>query len=93
MNGYDYQECKKTLFTEEGMKDYIKVRDAVKVLLAGPGAFSHTGLMEKLSGIDAWFVQAACEYMIEQGELVCLRGKETAWMQFYVFASPKVHNR
>lgn len=87
---YVYSEQKPNLFTEDGMKHYIAVRDEVNRLLEENGAFTYTAI--KTSG-DSWLTQAALDYMIEQGELVMLRGPKEAWMQFWVYATPKTHNR
>ena len=87
---YDYEIEKRKLFTEDGLKEYTKMRDQIKRILDDTGAFAFYGL--KNTG-DAWFTQACLDYMIQQGELVCLRGEQSAWLQFQVYATPKVHNR
>ena len=78
---YEYATERRKIFTEEGNKDYIKVRDEVKSLLKECGAFAFYGL----KGVsDSWFNQGCLDYMVEQDELVCLRDANKAWMQFQV---------
>ena len=88
---YKYSIERSKIFTEKGLKDYQRVRDKVLIILKETGAFAFYGL--KNVGVDWWFTQTCLDYMIEQGELICLRDEIKAWMQFQIYASPKTHNR
>jgi hypothetical protein len=63
---YDYQTERPKLFTEEGMRILIHVRDAAKKLLAESGAFKAGKVFA--SG-DGWTSHAALDYLVEIGEI------------------------
>lgn len=83
---YDYQKERPSLFTEEGVKMLLKVRDRVAYLLGVAGAARHAEIMHQICG-DTYMQLACLDYLVEQKELVKLRAD--GWAQFQVYASPK----
>lgn len=83
---YNYKEQRSELFTEEGVKSIIKVRDKVEHLLRTAGAFRG----DTIGG--SWDELLVLDYLVELGELVKLRDPETCWAQFQVYSTPQLHN-
>ena len=64
---YKYEEEKKELFTDEGQRRFLKVRDGVKGLLKKTGAFQMIFAIRFDS--SSWFSLACIDRMVEIGEL------------------------
>ena len=65
--GYEYDEQKVLLFSDEGSALFIKVRDIALSLIKKSGAFQ----MHKIfGGGDVWFYMACIDRMIELGDIV-----------------------
>jgi len=64
---YDYQTQKKELFTPQGVKVLMEVRDKAKELLRVAGAFQSS---KAFTAGDTWDSMAALDWMVEQGELL-----------------------
>lgn len=63
---YDYEKLKADLFTDEGQRFFLKVRDYVKKLLLQAGAFR----AEKVLALgDNWKVLACLDRMVELKEI------------------------
>lgn len=89
---YQYTAERSKLFTEEGQRDFLKVRDAAKALLEEAGAFRQMELLTRASlGGDSWFQIACVDRLVELGEIVEL--PRNCWTQYKVYSSPEVHNR
>ena len=82
---YEYESLKPMLFTENGQKDFLKVRDKVNSLIKTAGAFRMAE-----AGIASWPDMAAVDRLVELGELV--EFKRDCWGQFRVFTTPQTHN-
>ena len=84
---YNYHEEKKNLFTEDGMKTYIEIRDNFYKLLKQSGAVR---LQEAIQpAIGSSFTMIACiDYMVEQGEIAEVTSANT-FTQHRVFVSKK----
>jgi hypothetical protein len=82
---YEYTTERAFLFTENGVKTLLKVRDKVKYHLEKSGAFR----LEE-ARIRSWEEIACIDYMVELGELV--EFERECWGQYRVFTSPQVHN-
>lgn len=64
---YEYEIEKQKLFTDEGQRDFLKVRDKVFGLLDESGAFS----IDKIFDVgDSWFYIACIDRMAELREIV-----------------------
>lgn len=81
---YDYQTELPRIFTEDGVKKLIEIRDAVNKLLKLTGAFRYDYL--HISG-DSWFTLACVDYLVETKELVRLQGTENYWTQYQVYTA------
>ena len=65
---YEYQKEREKLFTEDGLKLLLKIRDKVKELLTEAGAFT----MEKAisgQGGSSWMCLACIDYLVEKEEI------------------------
>lgn len=78
--GYVYEHEKADLFTDEGQKVFLRVRDRAHYLLREAGAFRVDALM-KVGGFGSSFLFLACvDRLVELGEITCL-GPEGRWAQ------------
>jgi len=66
---YNYQKERPKLFTENGLKLLIQVRDNALDLLNEAGAFRADKVWKNCSG-DSWMLLAALDYLVEKGEIV-----------------------
>ena len=65
---YNYNNEKSKIFTEEGQREFLKVRDRTQKLLAEAGAFTMSSAIEDLYG-DSWLMMAYIDRLIELGEI------------------------
>ena len=65
---YEYKAERQKLFTDEGQRDFLKVRDNVKRLLAIAGAVRMQEATNATAG-DSWFRLACVDRLVELGEL------------------------
>jgi hypothetical protein len=65
---YKYEDEKKRLFTEDGVKTIIFVRDQAKALVKIAGCFTAEKLLEKCAG-DSFTILAVLDFLVEIGEL------------------------
>lgn len=72
---YHYQTERPKLFTEDGMRIVMEVRDKAISLLSTAGAFKSSKAMA--SG-DGWTSLAALDYLVERGEIRRVTGPNTA---------------
>lgn len=66
---YDYQTQKSVIFTEDGSRKFLKVRDNVNRLLGQSGAVR---MLEAISGVggNSWDMLAYVDRMVELGEIL-----------------------
>jgi hypothetical protein len=88
---YCYETEKPRIFTEDGSRDFLKMRDAAHELLEIAGAFRQQEVIHR-SGVtgDSWLTIAYVDRLVELGEIVEL--KRDCWGQYKVYTSPKAHN-
>ena len=86
---YNYQTERARLFTEEGQRDFLKVRDEAKRLLKIAGAFRQMEVLDVISG-DSWFQIACVDRLVELGEIVEI--PRACRSQYKVYSSPETHN-
>lgn len=72
---YDYKTQKQKIFTEEGQRAFLKVRDKAHSLLKEAGAFKMWPLLNCISG-DTWFSMALVQRMVELGEIREITGPD-----------------
>ena len=65
---YQYEDLKPQLFTEENQKDFLKVRDHVKKVLATSGAITMGEAIRPITG-DTWLQMAYVDRLVELGEI------------------------
>ena len=65
---YDYKTEKKSLFTDEGQKMFLRIRDWAHATLRTAGAFR---MQEAMSGVtgDTWQMLACVDRLVELGEV------------------------
>ena len=66
---YNYIEQKKELFTDEGQRLFIKLRDHALALVQKSGAVRSQEIMSIGSG-DSWTLLACIDRMVEIGDLI-----------------------
>jgi len=84
---YEHEKCK--LFTDEGQRLFLKVRDEVKEKLALSGAITQGCAAQLPKGVgtaDGWQLIACIDRMVELGEL-CLVANEGN-SQDWIYAKP-----
>lgn len=66
---YSYEAEKSELFTDEGQRMFLKVRDRAKALLAQAGAVTCEKLMSAAGSGSSWTMLACVDRLVELGEL------------------------
>lgn len=81
---YNYENEKSKIFTDDGQKDFIKIRDKVKILLDDAGAF----MMEKIfiTG-NTWTMLACVDRLVELGEIIELTTNGAGQHRVFVASS------
>jgi len=74
---YNYNDEKHKIFTDEGQREFIKVRDRGKKLLDDGGAFMLFSALKDISG-DSWQMMAYIDRLVEIGEIKEITGNEVA---------------
>lgn len=72
---YDYSKQRAELFTDEGQRLFVKVRDQVRALLDHAGATTvgrATRLPDGIGAADSWDLLACVHRMEELGEIVII---------------------
>lgn len=87
---YVYEEQKEELFTDDGQKMFLKIRDKAHRLLKEAGAFRQQEVISDCGGGDSWTMIACVDRLVELGEIVELQ--RNCWSQYKVYTTPKVHN-
>lgn len=68
---YRYQELRAQLFTDDGQRLLLKVRDRVHALLEESGACDTEHAIAGIGG-DSWLLLACLDRLSELGELECI---------------------
>jgi len=66
--GYQYGDERHKIFTDEGQRDFLKVRDMAKRLLDEAGAFKMPNVLRGITG-DSWAMMANVDRLVELGEI------------------------
>lgn len=64
---YDYAEQRPTLFTDDGQKMFLRIRDKTSELLKVAGACRAQEMM--VGGGDSWEMMACVDRLVELGEI------------------------
>ncbi|MFT6496296.1 MAG: hypothetical protein ACJA2A_002085 [Cycloclasticus pugetii] len=65
---YNYEDEKAAIFTEEGQKQFLKIRDQAKRLLETSGAARCQEIIAGCTG-DSWAMLACVDRLVELGEI------------------------
>ena len=74
---YNYEVQKSFLFTDEGQRMFLKVRDYVGYLLEEAGAFKMIRAWENVTG-GSWDMLACVDRLVELGEILEVKKENTA---------------
>lgn len=85
--GYQYQEHRSSVFTEDGQIMFLKIRDNAKALLAKSGAASCEKLISGVTG-DGWQMLACVDRLVELKELVEIPNPISSAGQHRLFIAP-----
>ena len=66
---YDYKTERAKLFTDDGQRTFLKIRDHCRELLKTAGAFRLDAAISVASG-DSWTMLACVDRLVELGEIV-----------------------
>jgi len=66
---YNYEMQRPNIFTDEGQRIFLKIRDRAKDLLKTSGAVMSGRLLETCAG-DSWDILACIDRLVELGELI-----------------------
>lgn len=86
---YCYETEKPFLFTDEGQRLFLKVRDRVNQLIKEAGAFRQQEGVRGFSG-SSWQMIACIDRLVELGEIEEL--PRQCWTQYKIYSDKKVHN-
>ena len=91
MSGYNYQEIKPVLFTEQNQRLFIGIRDHAFKMLETSGAFSMGKAMILPKGVGAagsWEMMACVDRLVELGEIIEV--PTAGWGQDRIFTKRRV---
>lgn len=66
---YKYDDLKAELFTDEGQRMFLKVRDCVSEILKSAGAITMFAAMKAAGSGDSWTMMACVDRLVELGEI------------------------
>lgn len=66
---YVYEKQRQNLFTDEGQRMFLRVRDWVGLRLNDAGAFRMQEAMSAAGGGDSWDMLACVDRLVELGEI------------------------
>jgi len=85
---YVYEVEKPALFTDEGQRNFLKLRDFVHRTLKEAGAVRADKAMAQWGSGSSWTMIAALDRLVELGELREITGPDV-WGQHRVFVSAR----
>jgi len=85
---YSYEEQKAKMFTDEGQRKLLIVRDTVRKLLEDAGAFRMDKAWSRLGTYDSWEALAYVDRLVELNEIHEVTRSSRA-AQYRVFESAK----
>ena len=85
--GYTYEEYRKTVFTESGVKALLEIRDNANRLLEDAGALTLWNIIKGVCG-DSWMHLACVDYLVETNQLREIPNPKRGAAQDRVFTKP-----
>lgn len=89
---YNYSEQKTSIFTEDGITMFIKVRDGVRDTLSKSGAITMDAAMRFAGSGSSWAMMACVDRLVETKELTEINYGECC-SQHRIFVSPRIFDR
>lgn len=86
---YNYSEQKAHVFTDDGQKQFLRIRDKVHSMLEVAGAVSMTKAISGETGV-VWDMMACVDRLVEIGEIVELTKGNVAG-QYRIFVDAKIY--
>lgn len=83
---YNYHTQRPFVFTENGQKDFLAIRDKAKELLSVAGAVT-SGKLTCITG-NTWDMLACIDRLVELGELIEIPNPESRAGQHRIFIGP-----
>lgn len=80
---YRYEEHREQLFTDEGQRMFLKIRDIANALLDRAGAFRLQEAIRNVTG-DGWLMLACVDRMVELGEIREISDNTVAGYRIFV---------
>lgn len=90
---YDYAIQRQNIFTEDGQRLFLQVRDSVKEHIEISGAVRFDKIKVKSGGYNSFDLIACVDRLVELGEIVELPRLGYLWQQYKVYTTPETHNR
>ncbi len=84
MASYDYRDYKQHVFTEEGSRQFLRIRDRVKSLLHNAGCFNMESAIRGEVGMS-WNMMACVDRLVELGEIVEIKQERTSAGRHRIF--------
>jgi hypothetical protein len=84
---YEYSKERCHVFTEDGQKLFLAVRDRVKMLLSEAGAFDMGHAMPRAMAYDSWQAMACVDRLVELDEIIELTKDQKVIGQHRTFVS------
>jgi len=87
---YNYEEQKKYVFTDEGQRQFLHIRDKIHNLLEEAGAFQMgkaTVLAPTVGAAESWDLMACVDRLVELGEIreIMYSNNVQEWNQERIF--------
>ena len=83
---YKYEDLRPQIFTDEGQKQFLQVRDCAQRLLKVSEAFRAGAIVRQVSG-DTWQTLACIDRLVELGEIREIDEDERRVAQYRTFVS------
>lgn len=85
---YNYLDQHKVVFTEEGQRLFLKIRDRAKELIDIAGCAMRGNIISECTG-DIWDMLACVDRLVELGELQEVRQDHTSPAQHRIFVGSR----
>ena len=81
---YNYQELRSYVFTDEGQRLFLKIRDRMMKLIEEAGACRSGEVTNEFSG-DSWNKIACIDRLVELGEIIEIENPRSSAGQYRIF--------
>lgn len=84
---YNYNDEKKELFTDEGQRMFLRIRDNAKRLLKDAGAARMEEMISHSGGGSSWTMLACVDRLVELGEIREINQGKDVSGQYRIFVA------